>query len=148
MTIAATSGALQANNHADVSRIVKKYLSTVTCEEYKSEHLNIFDISGNDGQTDVFGVVWSGDKTCGGGSGAGKTYITPVVLTHWGSLVVVNDMEKSLPYRSYDRVSFENNILTITAKEYLDGDPNCCPSGKIEYSYAYDGYTKEFVAIK
>jgi len=141
-TLAVISGTAQAKNHSDVTKLMQTYLSTITCWVEEDKGFDIFDISAFDGQTNTFGVAWTGDKGCDGGRSI-TSYITPVRVTRWGELLISNENEIKLPTQ-YKRISFENNIIAVTTSMYLDDDPGCCPTGEEQHLYFYDESSGEF----
>ncbi|NRA56189.1 MAG: hypothetical protein HRU23_18770 [Gammaproteobacteria bacterium] len=135
----------QASEYDDVSSIMKKYLSTVTCKEYQDQDsLQGFAAVTYDGKAKAYGVLWSGDKSCGSADGAGNTYVTPVVVTREGSLVVANEGEFKIPSPTYDSASFKDGLLLVTAPENDDNGSSCCLSTTTKYTIKYDENKKKF----
>ena len=145
------SASVSAFETKDVVSVMKKYVSSITCNEdlnapgffkvlpiseieYDPEYPRSY--SG----IDAYGVIWVGDQGCSGGSGSSGVYITPVVVNHWGTnLVVLHTKEITVPAREYiDATSNQkNNKLIINVKIYRDGDTNCCATGKEKLTYLY-----------
>lgn len=143
------SGFAHAGGFEDVSSIMAKYLSTVTCEDYRNEDsFQIFKVLTSGEEAEAYGVLWTGDKSCGGGSGAGSVYITPVVVTRWGRLVVANDGEFTIPAREYRAAGFKDGLLFVNVPKYEEDDPNCCPSGNETFFVKYDEFKQSFYAAK
>jgi len=139
------TGFSHADTRDDALSLMKEYLSTVTCEEYNDdESLRIWEIESNDGNPEAFGVLWSGDKSCGGGSGAGNVYITPVLATPRGNLVVANEGELKISGKEIKAAGLVGDLIMIQVPEYKDDDPNCCPSGSAMHFVGFDGIGKKF----
>mgnify|MGYP005985944095 CR=1 FL=1 len=138
-----------ANESRDVSSIMETYLSTVTCVTYEAESdFRIFELVKFGNETQAYGVLWAGDKSCGGGSGAGDVYVTPVVSTRWGDLVVANEGEYKISSREYNSAYFnKDETLVLEVPQYLEGDPNCCPSGSKIHLLKYDDTNQKVVEV-
>ena len=142
-----SSGLGYADDGRNVSSLMEKYLSTVTCATYDAEKdLRIFELVKHGGEVQAFGVLWAGDKSCGGGSGAGNVYVTPVVATRWGDLVVANEGEYKVQSREYNTAYLhEDETLILNVPKHQEGDPNCCPGGSETHLLTYDERNQKFV---
>ena len=145
-----SSGFGYANESRDVSSLMETYLSTVTCETYEAESdFRIFELVKSGNEPQAYGVLWTGDKSCGGGSGAGNVYVTPVVATRWGDLVVANEGEYKVSSQKYNAAYFhKDETLILNVPQYQEGDPNCCPSGSETHLLKYDEMNQKLVEVE
>ncbi|MFL1454301.1 hypothetical protein ACJO5Y_07620 [Marinobacter sp. GN3S48] len=150
LVLMVSSGLGYADDGRNVSSLMEKYLSTVTCATYEAEKdLRIFELVKHGAEVQAFGVLWAGDKSCGGGAGAGNVYVTPVVATRWGDLVVANEGEYKVSSREYNTAYFhEDETLILNVPKYQEGDPNCCPSGSETHLLKYDETDQKFVGAE
>ncbi|WP_323751455.1 hypothetical protein [Marinobacter sp.] len=150
LVLVVSSGFVCADEGRNVSSLMEKYLSTVTCATYESEKdLRIFELVKHGNDVQAFGVLWTGDKSCGGGSGAGNVYVTPVVATRWGELVVASEGEFKVSSREYNAAYFhEDETLILNVPKYQEGDPNCCPSGSETHLLKYDEINQKIIGVE
>lgn len=128
--------------------VVKKYAHAVSCTE---DEYGIWEFITLKPWTDYyareqseFGVIWSGDVGCNGGSGTTGIQLA-IVKIGAGNSYYVDPYSSSPPaeFEFYSRsfggvVANTSDVIVLEALEHGDGDANCCPSERVRYTLKRD----------
>jgi hypothetical protein len=143
-------GISHADETDELITIVDKYISSITCVDHINvDDLCVFKMSSREAISDAYAVVWSGDKGCYGGSGTSSAFVTPVVITQSGRLVVAREGELRIEAREYTSCGqIEQNLIYVLVPKYEENDANCCPSGKEYFFFTYDDVEQKISRVQ
>lgn len=144
-TASAQPAALAAAR-AGVAGVVERYANAVACPGVKVRPADVLMLSAGypEALLPKYAVLWNGDMTCFGGSGAAKTQLA-IVTFNTGQYVVQPELSSPVvafesPVRFVTRVvSYSARNLVLEGKEYGPGDPDSAPSVPVRFILHLDG---------
>lgn len=128
--------------------VVKNYAHAISCTD---DEYGIWEFITLEPWTDYyareqseFGVIWSGDVTCAGGSGTRGIQLA-IVKVGAGNTYYVDPWRSSPPaeFEFYSRsfsgvVANTSDVIVLEALEHGPDDANCCPSQPVRYTLKRD----------